>query len=97
MGFDKSLPGFDDGIVLDAEFLQDEEGAHTHEGVRRELRGDDWLDVAIMRVEDAEEIRHLTRLRDEVADIAKLIGEALEFGAVVVHRGRLAAWNAVHP
>jgi hypothetical protein len=26
-----------------------------------------------------------------------LIGEALEFGAVVVHRGRLAAWNAVHP
>jgi hypothetical protein len=66
MGGGMSLPGFDDGIVLDAEFLQDEGGAHTHEGVHRELRGDDWLDVAVMRIKDANEIQHLTRLRDGV-------------------------------
>jgi len=36
----------------------------------------------VTRVEAAEEIHHLARLGDRVADVAKWIGEALELGAV---------------
>jgi hypothetical protein len=71
---------------LGAEFLQDEEGARANEGVRWELGGDDQLDVTVTRVEATKEIQHLARLGDEVADVTKLIGEALELGAVVVDR-----------
>jgi hypothetical protein len=50
----ESLLSFDVGIVLGTELLQNKEGAHTHEGVRRGFGGDDRLDVAVPRVEGGD-------------------------------------------
>jgi hypothetical protein len=41
--------------------------------------------VAEFRVETTEEVEDLAWLRNGVADVAKLVGEALEFGAVVAN------------
>jgi len=82
----KGLTGLGVGVMLKAELLKDEEGAGTLEGVRRELGGDDGLDVAVPRIEAAKEVQHLARLGDRVADAAQLIGDALQLGAVGVHR-----------
>jgi hypothetical protein len=51
--------------------------------VRQEFGSDERLDVAVTRVETSEEIQHLARLGDGVADVAKLIG-TLELGALVI-------------
>jgi hypothetical protein len=53
--------------------------------VRQVLGGDHQLDVAVPGIEVAEEVEHLTWLGDGVADVAQLIGDPLQLGAVVVH------------
>jgi hypothetical protein len=82
----ESLAGLDGGVVLEAELLEDEEGAGALEVVRRELGGDHRLDVAVPGVEAAEEVEHLARLGDGVSDVTEAVGDALQLGAVVVHR-----------
>jgi hypothetical protein len=72
-------------VMLQLELLEEEVKASAHEGVRRELGGDDGLDVAILRVEVAEEIEHLARLGHRLADIAEVVGELLEAGGVLGH------------
>ena len=52
--------------------------------MRRRLRRDHWLDVAKLGVEAAKKIEHLARLGDGVVDVAQLVGDPFEFGAVVV-------------
>lgn len=44
------------------------------------------FDVEIARIKTSEEIQHLAWLSDGVADVAELIGEAFELGAVLVDR-----------
>jgi hypothetical protein len=39
----------------------------------------------ILGIQSAKEIKHLIGFRNWVADVAQLIGETLEFGAVVEH------------
>ena len=72
-------------IMLNAELFEDEEGASTLEGMRRVLGGDRRPDVAVPGVEAAEEVQDLTQLGDRVADVAELIGNPLELGAVFSH------------
>jgi len=50
----EGLTGFSLGVVLETDFLEDEEGTSAHEGVRRVFGGDDRLDVAVLGVEAAE-------------------------------------------
>ena len=54
--------------------------------MRRGLGGDHRFDVEVPGIEAAEKIKHLTGLRDGVADVTQLIGESLQLGAVVVDR-----------
>ena len=56
VGRGEGLPSLGVGVVLEAELLKDEEAAGALEGVRRELGGDHWLDVAVPGVEAAEKI-----------------------------------------
>ena len=76
--------GIDLGVVLLAEFFQDEERAGAHEGVGWEFGGDHRLKMAIAGAKATKQIKNLTRLGDGVADVAKLIGKAFQLGAVVV-------------
>ena len=85
MGRGERLNGFGVGVVLGAELLKDEEGASALEGVRRVLGRDHRLDVAIARIKAAKKIEHLARLGDGMADVAQLIHDPLQLGAVVVH------------
>ena len=73
MGHGEGLASFGVGVVLSAELLEDEEGAGALEGVRRVLGRDHRLDVAVSGIEAAEEIEHLTRLEDGMADVTQLI------------------------
>lgn len=82
----KGLPGFDVGVTLGIEFLQDEERVRTHEGVRRKFGGDDWLDVAVAGVEAAKKVQHMTSLGDRLANVMERIGEPLQLCTVVVDR-----------
>lgn len=81
----EGLSSLGGSVVLDADLLEHEDGAHTHEGVRRVLGGDDRLDVAVLGVEPAEEVEHLAWLGDGVTDVGELICKALELGAVIIH------------
>lgn len=56
------------GVVFVAKFFQQQVGAGALEGVRRGLVGDDWLQVAVLGVETTEEVQHLGRLGDGVAN-----------------------------
>lgn len=78
--------GLNGDIVFDAGLLKHEEGASAHEGVRWELGGDHGLDVAVLWIEPAKKVEHLTGFGDGMADVAKLIGETLQLGAVGIHR-----------
>lgn len=49
-----------------------------------EFGGDHGFEMAITRVKATEEIKNLTGFRDRMPDGAKLIGEALQLGAVFV-------------
>lgn len=39
--------------------------------------------MAVLRVETTKHVEHLTWLRDGLADVAEVVGEGLELGAVV--------------
>jgi hypothetical protein len=54
---------------------------------------DDGLDVAVARVQAAEQVEHLTGLGDGVPNVAQVVGEALELGAVLVD-AQVALLNA---
>ena len=105
MGDGECLPSFSVGVMLKAEFFEKEEGAGALEGVRRVLGGDDRLDVPKTRAEAAEEVQHHAWFRDRMADVAQLIGEAFELGAIVIdghvtlHQGTqfgLQLYGALH-
>ena len=49
-----------------------------------ELGSDHRLEMTVARAETSEQVENLAQLEDGVADVAKLIGEAFELGAVVV-------------
>ena len=51
------------------------------------IGGDHQLDVAVLGIEPAEEIKHLARFRDGLSNVAELVGNALEGGAVLVNAG----------
>lgn len=82
----ESLSSLGVGVMLEAEFLEDEEGAGALEGVRRVLGSDHRLDVTVPRVEAAEKVQHLAWFGDRMADVAELTGEAFQLGVVVVDR-----------
>jgi hypothetical protein len=46
---------------------------------------DDRLDVFVLGIEAAKEVEDLAGLGDGVADVAEIVGEALELGAVIVN------------
>lgn len=73
-------------VVLQLNFFKKKIRASTHKRVRRELGGDHRLDVAVRRVQPAEEIEDLARLGDGVTDVAKRVGELLEASAVLADR-----------
>ena len=70
MSHGEGLASFGVGIVLSAELLEDEEGAGALEGVRWVLGRDHRLDLVVLGIEAAEEVEHLTRLGDGMADVA---------------------------
>lgn len=72
------------GVVGVAGLLQEQVRHRTSEGVWWRLGFDDRLYRSILGAEATEKVEYLTRLGDGVADVTKLVGEALEFGAVVV-------------
>jgi hypothetical protein len=51
--------------------------------VWRSFTLDDRLDVAVAGIQTAEQVEDLTRLGDGMPDVAQIVGEALELGAVV--------------
>jgi hypothetical protein len=72
------------GVVFVAGFLEQQVGPRTHEGVWRIFSLDDRLDMAIPRMQTAEEVEDLARLGDGVANITQIVGEAFELGVVLV-------------
>jgi hypothetical protein len=78
---EEGLAGLRLVVVLQLKFLEEQIGASRHEGVR--LGGEDLLDVAEARTQAAEEIEHLTGLRNWMADVAKVVGELLQIVAAV--------------
>jgi hypothetical protein len=72
------------GLVLVAELLEQQVRARAGKCVGRELGLDGGLQMAVPGIEAAQEVEHLTGLRDGEADVAKPVGKGLEAGTVVV-------------
>jgi hypothetical protein len=64
--------------------LQEQVRHGTSEGVGRGSGFDYWLEVAILRIQPAEEVEDLTGFRNRMTDVAELVGDALELGAGVM-------------
>jgi hypothetical protein len=65
------------------ELLHEEMRAGAEERVWRMARGDGGDGVAVLWVEAAKQIQHLTGFGDGLANVAKVVGERLELGSVV--------------
>jgi hypothetical protein len=80
----QSLPRLVLRFVLLAELLKEKVRARTSECMGWELGLDRRLEVAVFRIQAAQQVKDLARLGDGEADIAQAIGKGLELGAVIV-------------
>jgi hypothetical protein len=72
------------GVVVVAGLLQQQVGPRTHEGVWRILALDNRLDMFEAGIQTTEKVKNLTGLGDGMANIAQIVDEVFELGAVVV-------------
>ena len=86
MSGEESVTGLQLVVMRHLQFFKREERPRALEGVRRPLGGDDRLDVTVLGVEAAQKVQNLTGLGDGLADVAQLVGDPLEGGAVLVDR-----------
>jgi hypothetical protein len=68
-------------VLLQLKLLQEKVGPRADEGVS--LGGKNRLDMSEFLVQAAREVQDLTRFGDVVADVAQVVGQFLELGAVI--------------
>jgi hypothetical protein len=78
---DKGLAGVGLVILAQLELLKQKVGPRTHKGVS--FGREHGFDMAGILVQAAQQVQHLARLINWMADVAKVVGELLQLGAVV--------------
>jgi hypothetical protein len=80
--------------LLGTMLLQQQEGAYLQKRRQWHTRSDVRDRVMVLTVEAADQMENLLPLRDGLAEVAELVGEALEAGAVL-HDGHVALDDGV--